>query len=533
MQANAYFKIGNREEGLALCLFPATSGGKGLLKFEVSQYLKSVGIDLINTDALDEGWQDFAVEKEIIIREEPCPAIDEIITVTVSEDKMSAAARFYAPANGGQELSKNCIIRALEEAKVLLGIKDDVIDAWLEERVYCTDIVLAEGQEPGESHDAFITYKFELDKPFSPTMNEDGSINFHELNLLNDVAQDDVLAILTPEVIGEDGFNITGNSIPSRRPGRKMLKIGKNVKLSANGLGAIAMCHGHVTLENEKLVVHNVYNIKGNVGPETGNIDFDGCVSVSGDVQAGYTIDATGDIIIQGVVEATTLRAGGDIVLASGVYGGGNAEIISAKNVSAKFLQESNVKAGGSVNAGSILYSKVEARDSVYATADKGLVRGSEVRARVLIAVKTVGSAFSGGSSQLEVGSDPNDIDKYNTLMEALAAKRVKQTKAKQNIAFFKKKIETLGALNAEQDSQYKLAKMQFKEMSTEIVELYDEFNALKEIIERSARGQVIVEGTIYSGAKVIISSTAYYVQADIVRCKLTKKNMDIVIESI
>ena len=528
MQKNAFFQLANNSDGLNIILHPPDAGGKEISKFEIIQYLKIVGAPAIAESLLDSVLAEHVSVESIFLSENRIAPVAEIMVVTVSDDKMSAYIRFIPASNDGAPITKQGILQKLGESKITFGILEEVIDNLLAEKIYCTDILVAEGKGPEESIDAEIKYKFVVDKTFTPTMTDEGNIDFRRLNLLNHVAQGDVLAVLTPEKQGEPGANVLGVSIPSRKVVKKILKVGKNVDLSEDGLTATATCFGHVTMESDKLVVHNVYAIRGDVGPTTGSIDFDGTVTVSGDVLSGYTITATDDIVVSGVVEATNLKAGGNIIVANGIHGGAKAVVEADKNITVKFVQESVVKAGGSIFAGSAVYSTVTARDSVFITSDKGLVRGSELRARTLIAVKNVGTAFSGGNSQLEVGSDPDDTENYVKLRDLLAAQRLKQTKSQQAIAFFRKKVESGVRLTQDQETQIRMLKVMLVELESEINKMFDEFNKLKEDMEKSEKGEIIIEGTIFSGAKIIISNVSLYVKSDMVRCKFVKRNMGI-----
>ena len=48
-------------------------------------------------------------------------------------------------------------------------------------------------------------------------MNEDGSVDFHQLNTLSVVEKDQVLAILTPSVAGEAGCDVIGRPIKPKK----------------------------------------------------------------------------------------------------------------------------------------------------------------------------------------------------------------------------------------------------------------------------------------------------------------------------
>lgn len=66
---------------------------------------------------------------------------------------------------------------------------------------------------------------------------------------------------------------------------------------------------GHVILENDKIFVSNVLELV-NVDNSTGDIDYEGDVVVKGNVLAGFTVKATGDITVSGIVEGATVIAG-------------------------------------------------------------------------------------------------------------------------------------------------------------------------------------------------------------------------------
>ena len=66
---------------------------------------------------------------------------------------------------------------------------------------------------------------------------------------------------------------------------------------------------GHVILENDKIFVSNVLELV-NVDNSTGDIDYEGDVVVNGNVLAGFTVKATGDITVSGIVEGATVIAG-------------------------------------------------------------------------------------------------------------------------------------------------------------------------------------------------------------------------------
>ena len=533
MDKNAYFQLKIKDDGLYLMLYPPSEGGEKLTYSEICQYLDDTYIGYYNSDELVEALKYQLEVTEIRLNDEIIEPVDEVVTSSVSDDKMSAFARFYAASKEGAQLSKSDIISVLSSAGISHGINEERIDEWMRDRVYCTDILVAEGIPPQESFDAVIEYMFETEDVFRPTIEDDGSVNFHELNLLNDVSEGDELAVLTPEKQGGFGVNVLGTELPSRTPAKKMIKFGKNTILSEDRCILTAATGGYVELENERIVVHSVYSINGNVGTATGDVNFDGIVRISGDVQTGYSVKATVDIFVQGVVEGSEVTAGRDIVIANGIHGIARANIVADGDITVNFIQESTVCAGGSVYAGSMLYSNVTANENIIVSSRRGLVKGGELRAKTLISVKTVGSARAGANTKLAVGADLNDLELFHKLEATIDEMRNELSKLRQIQFFLKRKVAKKEPLKAEHRRLMKILPAQVSAMGDEIDKQLKRHSALKSRLDSSDKGQIVIEGTIYEGATIVISNETYHVLDDLAQCRFVKGGSEIVVESL
>ena len=87
-----------------------------------------------------------------------------------------------------------------------------------------------------------------------------------------------------------------------------------------------ALFDGALEFIGESVSVGKHLIINGDVGPETGSITFDGSVTVYGTVMAGYSVNATGDISIEGNEGVTNAKeicsSEGDLYIKGGVFGG-------------------------------------------------------------------------------------------------------------------------------------------------------------------------------------------------------------------
>ncbi|MDR0197577.1 MAG: FapA family protein, partial [Oscillospiraceae bacterium] len=304
MAKNAYFQLSIRSDGVYIVLHPPADGGAKLLLSEIKDYLARLGIGDATGNALGDALDFQVAKQEIKVSSRTVPPVGEDVFVSVSDDKMQAHARCYAASDEGRRMSRDDFLKKLSQAGVRYGVKDDVIDEWLRDRRYCTTLTVAQGVPAEKSRDASIEYLFNRSKEFKPTMDEKGIIDFHHLNLIVHVSEGDVLAVLTPAYDGAPGTDVCGEVIPSAEPVRLKFDAVQNAEISEDGCRLISKVNGHVETLNDKIILNNLYVIKGDVGSGTGDVEYNGSVKVTGDVREGFFIKASGDVYVDGVVEA-------------------------------------------------------------------------------------------------------------------------------------------------------------------------------------------------------------------------------------
>ena len=224
---NGYFQLDCREDGTYLLIFAEKDGGEPIKIVELAEYLQRKGIVF---DITDLNRKVTAIDDKGIIQLDSQKRYPEreMMTVTISADKMSAYARFYPASVGGIESGADVILGDLQNAGVVYGVDREVISAYLEKKQYCTDILIAKGLPVRHGTDAEITYFFNTDLKARPTLNEDGSVDFFNLNIINHCEKDELLARLYPEDRGDDGCDVLGNRIKPRTVKHDILRFGKN-----------------------------------------------------------------------------------------------------------------------------------------------------------------------------------------------------------------------------------------------------------------------------------------------------------------
>lgn len=382
MKRNAFFQLVHRNDGVYLKSYPAVDGGLPLKNDDILTYLVKKQYNDIDLSLIKE-FIDAAAKKAnayIKVIDGARLPENEYALITTSGDRYMAKLRLYPPSNDGKRISKDDLLDLVKQNGVKYGIIEKNIEIALKGRLYCTDILIAKAQPPVQGRNASIEYFFDADKTSTPQMAEDGSVNFHKLDMIERVKEGQLLAKLTPEERGTDGTDVLGMPLNPVKVTHLSLKHGKNIHLSDDKLEMYSDVSGNVTLVDDTVFVSNVYEVPADVGPSTGDIDYDGSVEVKGNVLTGYTVKATGDITVNGAVEGASLIAGGKIVLKRGIQGMGKGNMQAKGDVISNFIESSKVTSGGKIITDAIMHSDVVSQDNVLVHGKRGLIAGGKIR---------------------------------------------------------------------------------------------------------------------------------------------------------
>lgn len=515
---NGYFRLMHTAQDTSIRLFPPTEGGEPIEVSELTSYLQIKNITNVDMKALYSALKDL---KEPVLVKLCGPTgyeEQEMMSLTISADKMQAVARFYPPSSGGTRMTAQEIVQDIMMRNVRLGIDQNAINSFIKNPQYCTNIVVARGIEPVQGKDAEILYSFNTDPNMRPARNEDGSVDFFNLNTINHCKEGEILATLIKEVPGKPGSTLLGETIRPREVKRKVLKYGRNITLTEDGLQLISQINGHVSLVEGKVFVSNVLELE-NIGPATGNIEAEGSVVVGGNVQAGYSIKASGNVEVHGVVEGATIEAGGDIILTRGMNGMGKGVLRAGGSIISKFFENSTIYSGNYVESDSILHSTVNAKNEVSVDGRKGFIAGGSVRATNRVTCRTLGSQM-GADTFIEVGIDPQQKLHYQDLQKEMREIQ-KNIKGIQPILMgLQKKIKDGVKLTPEQVEYFKKLADTSVSLSERLDECETEFDELEETMQGSANACVKVRDTAYVGTKVSITEASLFLKKNVTYCR-------------
>ena len=279
---NQYFQLEFRDTFALLHIYPPEDGGKMLSITEVTEYLATNKLEQYNLKELNAAIVNLQAESVLLVGEWDGIPVRESMLVSISLDKMKVICRFVPPSIGSDKfLTAENIISDLAFRKVKFGIEQEAILDFLNDRKYCTDYVFAVGKQPIHGRDAKIEYFFNTNKNLQPKRNEDGSVDYKELNTISHVKKGDLLARLIKEDPGKPGKNVFGEEIKPRTVRSTRLQYGNKISINEDKTEIYSDVTGHANYLNEKVFVSDVFSVPADVDNSIGNIEYDGSVVVS------------------------------------------------------------------------------------------------------------------------------------------------------------------------------------------------------------------------------------------------------------
>lgn len=523
---NGCFQLQIGEKGVSLLLSPPMGEGVMPSVVEIREYLDRIGIPYdapaINSALNSMGEEEVAV----FLTPDKINPVNEKCGITVTHDRMTALLRLYPASNGGAPIKKRHIMEQIALQKISYGIDEKAIDDLLQNKQYCTDFVVARGQQQTAGKDAAIEYLFDVNNSSRPELKEDGSVDFFKLNTLHHCTQGQVLAKIIPEERGLDGINVFGAVTSAREVKKATFSFGKNLEVSPDGSQLISMVDGHVKLIDDTVFVSDVYTVE-DVSTATGNIDYHGNVEVNGNVCENFSIRTDGDVFVKGVVEGAMIEAGGNIIIERGMHGQNKGNLRAGGNVIAKFISAAIVEADGFVEAEQILNSRVVAGSNINADAGKGLITGGKVVAKCAIHVRNAGSPM-GAATIMEVGSDPEMKKRLAELQKSVGEKSKSVSQMKKVLDDTAKKIKAGAKLLPAQLKNAKMLQMTIAASQAQIQEELKEIEKLDKLLKGDDNAHIDIRGTMYQGVSVAISGAVMNVKNEYTFCRLIKKGADV-----
>ena len=443
----------------------------------------------------------------------PPPPVKAEAQVIVSADELLASIRIKPPENGGADLTFAELKIALVKNGVMFGIDNAAIKNLADNPVYSSDVVVARGVQKQDGTDATLIYNVEMDHKLKPKEKDDGTIDFKDLGTVQEAKMDQVLCEKIPATPGVPGTTVKNREI-APVPGKdKAMPAGKNTATSEDHNKLLATLDGHISVVSGKINILEIFVVSGDVSSQTGNIAFSGNVIVKGDVSAGFSVQAAGDLTVNGAVESAKITAGGALIIRGGFRGGENGSLDVGGNAACSFIEGGHITLKGNLETSYIINATVKCGGPIILSG-RGLIRGGHIIAREAVTANYIGGNVSASTTVIEVGSDPDMLERFKIVNKEIETydKNMKDVELVVNSLM---KLKEINRLPPEKESTLERAAAYTESIQETYLSLKEEHEAIKEKMAEIGFGKINVKKTAYPGLKILMGTDVLTLQQD------------------
>ena len=443
------------------------------------------------------------------------------ISITVSDDEMEA---YLTVTEAGGKFDKRKLLLALNQCGIRFGILDEELEKLVDGVKMKSPFVIARGTEPGKGTDGWYEFFFKTKKERSPKLLEDGSVDYKNTEWFEVVERGQKIAYYHQAARGKNGLSVLGRVIPAKKGKEKNMLSGKGFVLLPDQRTYLAADKGVVDLRGDYLEVSKLLVME-DMTIASGKVDFDGSVHIMGNVGNGTLVRATGDIIIDGFVEAANIESGGMIILRQGVNAFSNGIIRAENDVNGKFFEAVKVYSNGNIQANYCMNSELYAEGKVMITGVTGTFIGGKACAAQGFQAYNVGN-YVGIPTFLNLGVNDIILRKYSSIHEELREVEEQLTILRNAYADFRQKyspeirntmpmyLKIENAIFTKEKQQDKLEFMKYK---------------LEEKMRGMQKARAVIQGNVYEGVFVEINGLRWNARA-LRNVTIRKANKQIVV---
>ena len=495
-------------DGVYLKITPPAGNGRKVFQAYALQVLNNWNVEKFDADMVERLVDEADGTYVKVAGFEHKPQNDSMATLEVDDSEMKVLMTVLPPGEGGANLTIEDYHSLLKQYRVYHGVKEDFLAEFADRPVFREKVEVAEGIRPVNGKDAYIEYNFEVDQTkIRLKEGTSGRVNFKDLNIVQNVVQNQLLAKKIPPEHGVDGKTVTGKILPSKSGNDIPMPLGTNVHIGDEDDTILADINGQVILANGKINVEPVYMVEGDVNLKTGNIIFLGTVIISGNVEDSFSVKASGNIEVKGTVGKAELDAEGDIIIYQGVNGRGGGKIRTGRSLWSRFIQNANVEAGNMVVVtDGIINSQIDAIKSIVCQGKRASIMGGRLRAGEEINAKVLGNPTGGTDTVCEVGYDPHSKTELEKLQSI-------KSSAEEELDSLKLDLQTLINTKKQRKSLPEDKEAYLQELldrrqvlTEELKKAVDGIQKVQEYMnEKQVRGKVSASTKVWPGVKIWI----------------------------
>ncbi len=370
------------------------------------------------------------------------------------------------------------------------------------------DFVIARGNPATESKDGRLDWQGEFFNEGYFVDPVTKRIDFHRKAGDPSCTEGQVLVKVFNGLQGKNGIDVYGKSIEVPRAKLIALHGGQNVLWDEKENCFRAKKAGRVRLRGTLLDVDETYFVPGGINNNTGNIKHNGTIVINGDIDADFVVEATGDIEIRGLVYASEIKCGGNLIAKEGINENPAKKVHVKGDILAKYIMNANIECEGQVIVNrEIFQSEVKSRTTIHCK--DGRIVGAEVMAAKGIYVNEAGSKGDIKTTLI------TGIDFF--LQRKIKENIEKIEGLKANLGQLKpvaKKLEAMYQyLKPEQKEALTELKFKIDEVETGIQELDNENKEIRKDIYSNKNAKIVIMGMVYPGTVLRVFDSQFVVE--------------------
>ncbi|MDC7293933.1 FapA family protein [Butyrivibrio sp. DSM 10294] len=408
----------------------------------------------------------------------------------------------------GAAYTEKAVLGFLTKAKVAFGIDYNAIADVVKNKKIGHKFVAAVGKQPVNGEDGYYEYFFDTSEMAEPTILKDGTADLSNIEMLRQIKVGDKVARYHKATKGEEGYDVFGKELVAK-PGKEIpilkgtgfMILNDRVTYVATLSGSIRMEDGEVHIQ--KLIVLPEVNITDK------KIKYDGTVYVTGNVNSGSEIEATGDVLVGGHMESSDIISGGNVIIIGGCTCPLRGGVDAKGNVSAKYFEGATVK-GRNITANFFINCEIFASGLLKTYGRAGIIYGGTANALYGMEVAHLGNK-SGAKTIVNIGVNNQILTRYNAITKELSREEDELSALDSE----RIRIQEVGA-GDKRIMQWKIkinAAYSAKELK--IKELKEKKAALEDEIGKGRGARVLVTEVVYAGTYFIIAGIRLKIEED------------------
>ena len=479
--------------------------------------------------------------------------IDSLLKLTIDNQRLNATLRIE-PNQSSESITRDAVCaylegRGLHPQRILHDKIDELLEAINQDPEQPKEMVVVKGKPPMTGRNASFEFSERLkqrleeiskrEEAFKLATKENTletqdidcelAIDFYEESPFLIVSSGELIGQIISSSPGEDGIGVDGQAIPTKQ-GKDLTDLIDNSFRRDDDGHVYSLIDGCLTYLGMKLRVNPRLEIAGSVDFSTGNIDFPSDVLIHDGVKDRFSVKAGESIVIQKLVEASTLESTKDITLHNGMAGRDAGAIHSGGNLIAGYLDGVNASVSGDCKIAKEITNctlKVAGKLDCPSAA----LRGGEATAANGGVIKSIGSV-QGVKTDVIVGGIPEIEEKIRFAVQLKEQVLDSIEKQSKEIETFKTSI---GKPNAEQATEIWYLESEIESFNEKLISLDTAIERLGQLIREHTEQTLMVISVIFAKTTIWLPGFCATFENDIkgeLEIRLDKSGKPVVIRN-